>query len=38
MSSFFNIEEFTILKGGKISNKYPAAFARDIACRFINKN
>ena len=38
MSNFFNIEEVTILKGGKISNKFPAAFAPDIAFRLINKN
>ena len=38
MSNFFNIEEITILKGGKLSNKFPAAFARNIAFRCINKN
>jgi ubiquinone/menaquinone biosynthesis C-methylase UbiE len=37
MSNFFNIEEITILKGGKLSNKFPAAFARNIAFRCINK-
>ena len=38
MSNFFNIEEINILKGGKLSNKFPAAFARNIAFRCINKN
>jgi len=38
MSKFFNIEEITILKGGKLSNKFPAAFARNIAFRCNNKN
>ena len=38
MSNFFNIEEITILKGGKLSNKFPAAFARNIAFRCNNKN
>ena len=38
MSNFFNIEEITILKGGKLSNKFPAAFARNIAFRCINKS
>ena len=38
MSNFFNIKEITILKGGKLSNKFPAAFARNIAFRCINKN
>ena len=38
MSKFFNIEEITILKGGKLSNKFPAAFARNIAFRCINKS
>ena len=38
MSNFFNIEEITILKGGKLSNKFPAAFARNIAFRCNNQN
>ena len=38
MSKFFNIEEITILKGGKLSNKFPSAFARNIAFRCNNKN
>ena len=31
ISNFFNIEEIVILKGGKLSNKFPKAFARNIA-------
>lgn len=38
MSNFFNIEEITILKGGKLSKKFPKIFARNIAFRCINKN
>ena len=38
MSKFFNIEEITILKGGKLSKKFPAAFARNIAFRCNNIN
>ena len=38
MSKFFNIEEIIILKGGKLSNKLPAAFARNIAFKCNNKN
>ncbi len=38
MSKFFNIEEITILKGGKLSKKFPKAFARNIAFRCVNKN
>ena len=38
MSKFFNLEEITILKGGKLSNKFPAAFARNIAFRCNNKS
>jgi len=38
MSNFFCIEEITILKGGKLSNKFPAAFARNIAFRCNNQN
>ena len=38
MSKFFNIEEIIILKGGKLSNKFPAAFARNIAFKCNNKN
>ena len=33
LSKFFNIEEITILKGGKLSKKFPKAFARNIAFR-----
>ena len=35
MSNFFNIEEIVILKGGKLSKKFPKAFARNIAFRCI---
>ena len=38
MSKFYYIEEITILKGGKLSNKFPAAFSRNIAFRCNNKN
>ena len=38
LSKFFNIEEITILKGGKLSKKFPKAFARNIAFRCVNKN
>ena len=38
LSKFFNIEEITILKGGKLSKKFPAAFARNIAFRCNNIN
>ena len=38
MSNFFNIEEITILKGGKLSKKFPEMFARNIAFRCINKS
>ena len=38
MSNFFNIEEIVILKGGKLSKKFPKAFARNIAFRCIKKN
>ena len=37
-SKYFNIEEIEILKGGKISNKFPKIFARNIAFRCSNKN
>ena len=37
MLNFFNIEEITILKGGILSNKFPKAFARNIAFRCIKK-
>ena len=37
LSKFFNIEEITILKGGKLSKKFPAAFARNIAFMCNNK-
>ena len=35
LSNFFRIEEIYILKGGKISKKFPKAFARNIAFRCI---
>tara|TARA_B110000008_G_scaffold84930_1_gene86704 strand:- start:283 stop:936 length:654 start_codon:yes stop_codon:yes gene_type:complete len=38
ISNFFNIEEITILKGGKLSNKFPKLFARNIAFRCVVKN
>ena len=38
ISKYFNIEEIEILKGGKLSNKYPKVFARNIAFRCSNKN
>jgi ubiquinone/menaquinone biosynthesis C-methylase UbiE len=38
LSKFFNIDEITILKGGKLSKKFPAAFARNIAFMCNNKN
>ena len=38
ISNFFNIEEIVILKGGKLSKKFPKAFARNIAFRCIKKN
>ena len=38
LSIFFNIDEITILKGGILSNKFPKAFARNIAFRCSNKN
>jgi len=38
ISNFFNLEEITILKGGKLSNKFPKMFARNIAFRCVNKN
>ena len=38
LSKFFNIDEITILKGGKLSKKFPKAFARNIAFRCVNKN
>jgi ubiquinone/menaquinone biosynthesis C-methylase UbiE len=37
LSNFFNIEEIVILKGGKLSKKFPKAFARNIAFRCIKK-
>jgi hypothetical protein len=37
MSKFYNIEEITIRKGGKLSNKFPAAFSRNIAFSCNNK-
>ena len=36
ISNFFNIEEIYILKGGKMSKKFPKAFARNIAFRCHN--
>ena len=38
ISNFFIIEEIAILKGGKLSKKFPKAFARNIAFRCIKKN
>ena len=38
ISKYFNIEEIEILKGGKLSNKFPKIFARNIAFRCSNKN
>lgn len=38
ISNFFNIEEIVILKGGKLSKKFPKMFARNIAFRCVNKN
>ena len=38
LSKFFNIDEINILKGGKLSKKFPAAFARNIAFMCNNKN
>ena len=38
ISNFFNLEEISILKGGILSNKFPKAFARNIAFRCIKKN
>ena len=37
ISNFFIIEEIAILKGGKLSKKFPKAFARNIAFRCIKK-
>jgi len=37
LSKFFNIDEITILKGGKLSKKFPKAFARNIAFSCIKK-
>ena len=31
ISRFFKIDEIVILKGGKLSNKFPKSFARNIA-------
>lgn len=36
ISKFFTINEITILKGGKISKKFPKAFARNIAFKCSN--
>ena len=38
ISKYFNAEEIVILKGGKLSNKFPKIFARNIAFRCTNKN
>ena len=38
ISKYFNAEEIVILKGGKLSNKFPKIFARNIAFRCSNKN
>ena len=31
LSNFFNIDEIVILKGGRLSKRFPKAFARNIA-------
>ena len=33
LSEYFSLQEIVILKGGKISKKFPKAFARNIAFR-----
>ena len=38
ISKYFNADEIVILKGGKLSNKFPKIFARNIAFRCTNKN
>ena len=38
ISKYFNIEDIVILKGGKLSIKFPKIFARNIAFRCKNKN
>ena len=38
ISKYFNADEIVILKGGKLSNKFPKIFARNIAFRCKNKN
>ena len=38
ISKYFNAEEIVILKGGKLSNKFPKIFARNIAFRCTHKN
>ena len=38
ITKYFIIEEIEILKGGKLSNKFPKIFARNIAFRCSNKN
>jgi ubiquinone/menaquinone biosynthesis C-methylase UbiE len=37
ISNFLHIAEITILKGGILSNKFPKAFARNVAFRCIKK-
>ena len=38
LSKYFNVEEIGILKGGKLSNKFPKIFARNIAFWCNNKH
>ena len=38
LSNFFNIDKIVILKGGKLSKRFPKAFARNIAFRSSKSN
>ena len=38
LSNFFNIDEIVILKGGKLSKRFPKAFARNIAFKSTKSN
>ena len=38
ISNFFNIDEIVILKGGKLSKRFPKAFARNIAFKTTKSN
>ena len=38
ISNFFNIDEIVILKGGKLSKRFPKAFARNIAFKSSKSN